>query len=760
MRRKANRGASRPVRRSESALWKGSVLVGCVTLLLGQGCSGRLGEDSASAEESRQDGAAGASAGSAAVGSSRGGKKPGNEASGSSDEFGPAARFACKEPETPGTLEAGTMRRLTRDEWLQSVEAVVGSEIMQRDEVVDAAALIPAETPTQLVQSFAQQNRHGLEHVQGLLYTSTAVAAAVAADEAVRLRLWGRCAMEADRACAAAFLNSTATRLLKVPLSIVRVNSLLDAFDNVGGGRGGMQMLFARLMQSPEAVFHIERRRQTCDASARAVFPWNHSSVYFSTSADGKSEPRQVLRDVGWQVWEIPASEIQRDYARARVDVKVEAPDDTPLRFSIAFNDKTVIRGLELVRGAHYVTAAVDIQPDMDVKIGIKAENAGEGLSAELNELLLEPVADCTNVPVEGERPPVDDFTVATRLAYMLTGQGPDDQLLEAAARQRLRNEDDAMEQARRLIELPAARVQLQRLVDDWLDLRVLPSPNEQITTEEGISSTGLAEEARRELLDYITYQVFDADAGVKEMMSDTIGFPLTERMAKLYGTEVTEPGEPVDLPDGHGGLLLRIAPLLSGQYRTSPILRGVYVRRRLLCDVLPAPDFDIVAERSEKLEAADPAIMTNREIMTEITSPDTCMGCHRSINPLGFALEGFGPLGTPRALETAYNSEGEKVAEHPLDTFVKPADIETGGPESLADAQELNVALAESAKVQACFAERLFSFAQLREIQGADHCTLSSIEAQLREGGSIKEAWLRSVVNPELFLANAEVAE
>lgn len=650
------------------------------------------------------------------------------------------------------------MRRLTRDELLKSLESIVGPDIMKAPEVADAAALIPEESPTELVDKF--QNEHALEHVQGVLYTSSAVAAAVASDDPVRRRLMGSCATEADRACAAAFLNSTATRVLKSPLSAARVNDMLDAFDMAGAGLPGMQMLFARVLQAPEALFHIERRRQSCDASARAVFAWDHSTTYFAPEAGGQSEATQTLTEVGWHVWDIPAEGIQSEFVRARVDVTVHAAQDAPLRFSIAFNDKLVIRGLELDSGSHYVTAAVEIHPDMDVKIGIKAENATSELTAEVKELILEPKPSCVNDPSDGGRVPVDDFTVATRLAYTLTGQGPDDQLLEAAARQRLRTEEQATEHALRLLSLPAARRQLERVMDDWLDLRVLPSPNDVIATEAGIAAVGLAAEARRELLDYVLYQVFDAEVGVESLMSEPIGFPLSERMATLYGTAVTQAGEPVELPNGHGGLLLRVAPLLSGQYRTSPILRGVYVRRRLLCDTLPSPDFDIVAARSEELEAADPAVMTNREIMAEITAPETCMGCHSAINPLGFPLEAFGPLGELRTVELAYNSAGEKVAEHPLDTQVDMANIEPGAPESLSGAEELNAALADSAKVRACFAERLYEHAQLRKIEAADHCTLSEIEGALREGGKVKDAWLRSVVNPELFWGKAGVTE
>jgi hypothetical protein len=80
----------------------------------------------------------------------------------------------------------------------------------------------------------------------------------------------------------------------------------------------------------------------------------------------------------------------------------------------------------------------------------------------------------------------------------------------------------------------------------------------------------------------------------------------------------------------------LRIAPLLSGQLGSSTILRGVYVRKRVMCDELPSPDFTIVNSRVEEFEAEDRTMLSTREAVTEIASEGACPACHVQINPLG----------------------------------------------------------------------------------------------------------------------------
>jgi hypothetical protein len=518
------------------------------------------------------------------------------------------------------------MRRKTRAELLQSLQAVVGPAIMQTATVGDAAALIPGDSPGDLVADF--QNGHAYEHAHGMLVTAQAVAAEVADDDAASDAVFGECGATADLACAEAFVDTTGLRILGRPLDDARRQSILDGFVAEGEGIDGMKWLLARLVQSPEAVFHLEVPRSDCDAACLDSF---------------------------------------------------------------------------------------------------------------------------------GGLVPVDDWTVASRLSYALTGQGPDDGLLAAAAAGKLRSLAAVRPHAMRLVQSEPARRKLAEIVDSWLTLGTLPDANTTVASVAGIDAEGLTEEAHQELLDYVAYMVLETDADATALLEAPLGFPRSERMAALYGSQVALGDEPVTLEGGHGGLLLRIAPLMSGQLHTSPILRGAYVRKRLLCDEVPAPDPETVAAGLEELEHADRTMVSTRELIEELTSPPLCASCHQLVNPIGFVVESFDPLGRWRNEEIVYDAEGNELARHPIDTHVDNPTLEEGGPTTLEGPADLMAALAESTKLRACIAERLVTHTQLRPVSDADECAIEEVEQALLDGSSVADAWIDAVAAPELFVRAKE---
>jgi len=652
------------------------------------------------------------------------------------------------------------MRRLTRDELLSSLAAVIGDDVLSAASVVSAAGQIPGEPPGDLVATF--QNGHAFDHVAGMLLTAQAVASEVGASDAVRERVLGACAAQADRACAASFLDGVALKLMRRPLTTERRAQLLDAFEAEGGGLPGMQWLLARTLQAPETLFHLELPRQACEVTAveDLTFPANDEEAFFAPLAGGQVAAPAEVSENGWFVWEIHGERVRGEFRAVRIALTARAGDGVPLELDVNLNDMPLMAAITVEPGARTLEADVVIGSGEAVKVGVQFKNAAPGRAIAFDALTLsaDPSASttsCEDEPASGGLYTVDAWSIASRLAYALTGQGPDDALLEAAANDALGSEDEVRPHAERLIAGPAARAQLRATLRAWLNLDAIATPHQAITERAGVEREGLAEEAVEELLEYATYQILDQDQDVTALMSDAIGFPRSERMATLYGSDVAEGDEPVTLPD-HGGLLLRIAPLLSGQLSSSPILRGVYVRKRILCDSLPSPDFSIVNARLDELEHQDKTMVTTREAVTAITSVSPCNGCHVNINPLGFSLESFDPLGMPRAEELVLDAEGNELARHPIDTHVTGAKIESGLPDALDGPADLNAALAESFKVRACIAERLYTQARLRPSSAADHCALAALEEALMSGGSIRDAWLDAVVGPELFVREA----
>ena len=725
-------------------------------------CSGEI-------EGAARSGKPGSSPGSARAGAGAGGSGAaglGNAGSGALPPVGDPQvggsqppRFECSAPATRGRGQLA-MRRLTRDELLHSFASVLGEPLMGASAVRSAAARIPAEPPGDVVASF--QNGHAFDHVEGLLLTAQAIAAELGNDADARTRVLGACATTADRACARAFLDGPALRLLRRPLDAARRDAWLAAFEAEGGGSAGMQWLLARVLQAPEAVFQLELPRQRCQSASAAVettYAWDDESVFFAPIAGSMTGPQASLTQAGWYVWMIPAARIPGGVGAVHIELEVQSEDGAALELDINLNDAPLMHGVMLSAGKHDLDAAAASAAGGSAKVGVYFKNAAAGRSLVLRALTLTsaaPAPSCSDEPPANGLYPVDDWSVASRLAFALTGEGPDQPLLDAAARGELATVEQVRPHAERLITTPAARRQLEAVLDAWLNLDAIPTPHPALVARAGVDGSGLAAEARRELLDYASYQILDQEAGVGALMSEAIGFPRSERLATLYGSAQARGDQPVALENGHGGMLLRLAPLLSGQLSSSPILRGVYVRKRILCDVLPSPDFSIVSARLEMFEAEDRTKESTREAVSAITSQGACPTCHVQINPIGFTLERFDPLGQPRDEEIVFDPTGKELARHPIDTHVTGANLEPGLPDELDGAEQLNAALAGSAKVRACVAERFYTHARLRPAAEGDHCALSEVERWLRDGGSIKEAWLRSVVGPELFVREA----
>jgi hypothetical protein len=203
---------------------------------------------------------------------------------------------------------------------------------------------------------------------------------------------------------------------------------------------------------------------------------------------------------------------------------------------------------------------------------------------------------------------------------------------------------------------------------------------------------------------------------------------------------------------DSRGGILLRAATLTSGKAWSDPIARGVYVRRRILCANLPSPSAAILASREMQLLAVDHTQMGNRDIVTGLTQPVTCMGCHSQINPIGFTLEGFGPLGELRSQESIFDANGKLLAQHPINTQVANLGLDAGQSVPAGGPNDLISAISQSDGARSCFATQLFLQARYRPASAADGCTLNGIRQSLMSGKTVKETLINNIANDEIF--------
>ena len=243
------------------------------------------------------------------------------------------------------------------------------------------------------------------------------------------------------------------------------------------------------------------------------------------------------------------------------------------------------------------------------------------------------------------------DLDLASRLSFFLWSSIPDDELVDLAARGRLREPGVLERQVRRMLADPRARALVENFAGQWLYLRNLPSVAPD-TVRFPDFDDNLRRALRQETELFVASQIRE-DRGVLDLLRADYTF-INERLARHYGIPGVYGGHfrRVAYRDdrragllGHGSLLT----VTSYPHRTSPVLRGKWLLENLLGAPPPPPPPDI-PELDEPGDRAAPATM--RERMARHRASPACATCHAKIDPLGFALENFDAVGRWRARE------------------------------------------------------------------------------------------------------------
>lgn len=312
----------------------------------------------------------------------------------------------------------------------------------------------------------------------------------------------------------------------------------------------------------------------------------------------------------------------------------------------------------------------------------------------------------------------LDGYEIAARLSYMLWNSMPDDALRQAAAAGELDTAEGVEDHARRLLADPRASDPVSDFHDQWLGLSdydgVAKDPNAY--PDFGPETTT---SMRDETLAFVQRVALSDGGTYADLMTSNESF-VDSNLAAIYG--VADPG-----PDGdwveldaatRSGLLTQAGFLASHAYfaETSPIHRGVFVQRQVLCSAIPDPPGDADLE----LPPPDGELVTTRQRVEHHTSPDACTGCHTMINAPGFAFEAYDAVGR---LRTEDNGA-------PLDTtgLLQTAD----GELSFDGAVDLSQQLADHPQAQRCYLTQWFRYASARSVAAEDACTLNGMHDAL----------------------------
>jgi Protein of unknown function (DUF1588)/Protein of unknown function (DUF1592)/Protein of unknown function (DUF1595)/Protein of unknown function (DUF1587)/Protein of unknown function (DUF1585) len=345
---------------------------------------------------------------------------------------------------------------------------------------------------------------------------------------------------------------------------------------------------------------------------------------------------------------------------------------------------------------------------------------------------------------------------LAARLALHLWQAAPDDELLARAESGELERSYEGVVDD--MLEDPRSQASTRAFVREWLNLDEL-RPLDSLVGNAAFDafvgkdtpSSTLRDAMVDEVLDSFQYHLEQGDA-YPEWFTSPYSFARGDELAALYGVpKWSDDGrEPPRFATGErAGLLTRAALLATGTTKTRPIMKGVFIRERILCDVLPPPPANATS-----IPASLANSLSTREVVEQLTEQpkSSCASCHATrINPLGFATENYDALGRLRTKETLYGEDGSILAVKSVDTASVP-DVEAGDTESSRGAADLMEQIVASGKGEACFARQYIRFAQGRmEDETIDGCTLEAVRTALQDGKSLRQA-LRAPVLSQAF--------
>jgi hypothetical protein len=330
----------------------------------------------------------------------------------------------------------------------------------------------------------------------------------------------------------------------------------------------------------------------------------------------------------------------------------------------------------------------------------------------------------------EGAYLALNGYEVASRLSYMLWGSMPDDALFAAAAANSLSTPEGILAEAQRMLADPKGRTMVTSFHEHYLHMGAgtrwanIVRDSSVYPTYEPALGTLMNQETER----FVDYVVFEGGGTFQDLVTSPVGF-VNADLAPLYGLDPAGFGADltkVDLdPASRSGLFTRLGFLsaFSLANRPSPILRGAFIQKEVLCTAIGSPPPGAESTPLPQMEG----LTTNRARVDAQTAGGDCIACHHSyINPTGFAFEAYDAIGRHQTTEPG--------TDVPIDTtasvILGDETVDVNG------AIELSNAIAASPAANKCYARKWVQVAYERSLTNEDSCTVDDLTAKLTAGG------------------------
>jgi hypothetical protein len=330
---------------------------------------------------------------------------------------------------------------------------------------------------------------------------------------------------------------------------------------------------------------------------------------------------------------------------------------------------------------------------------------------------------------------------LATRLAYLLTDGPPDPELSAAADRNELVTPAALRAQFERLVATPRAKPALIGFFGQLLDLGQLADLAKDPDVYPAQSPTLFAA-MRAEAEQMIDATTLARRGALLDLFDLKTAF-VNGELAKLYGLTPPTGTQAVPLPPAseRGGILTTAAwlSIQAKPYSSSPTLRGVWVRERLLCQDVPPPPPTVNNVLPNPTERAAGGPRTTRQVLEDHRKNPECAACHELFDTVGVAFERFDGIG-------AYRTTEEKL---PIDT-AGTLDGKTYG-----NVGELLALLKADSRVTDCLVRNLYHYVTGHERLPGEDLLVQKLAPAFRAQPDFREL-LTQMVTSDWFRAPA----
>ena len=342
----------------------------------------------------------------------------------------------------------------------------------------------------------------------------------------------------------------------------------------------------------------------------------------------------------------------------------------------------------------------------------------------------------------------LDGYDLASRLSYFLTQAPPDKKLLDLAQKGKLSDPQILRREALRLLPQKPTDAMVQSFTSQWLDTNLLPEIMPDPVFKFSEAEITIAEKEVEHFFSEILTQNLpmtdfidpDFHYTTPAFAKDNYQYSQAEKAAmksSSMGSESELRKLPLDRGGRYGGLLSQSAVMTAtaNGVDTQPVLRGVWVLENILGMPPPPPPKNVPALTPDTRGANTP-----RELLAAHTSEDSCATCHVRIDPVGFVLENFDPVGN-------WREEWPKTGI-PIDPT---GTLPDGTP--IKDVTELKSWLVDHIDFfSLCLSEKLVTYATGRVPNFAERKEIETIVHQNREKGNGFQDLMLALITSETF--------